>query len=406
MSQVDVLAEAQDLLLDLGDTEYLQLAFTDTVRRLAMRCPVFTEVRQISTYWAVGQWTETGGTYTDDTTDAQDAGTNDVALASAADNDGHMIGASGMFERVVYVIGTAASGGTYEYTYWASAGLWRTLTLLTTPNFAVTGTQTMAFVAPDDWAQKQPTDVTFPADFDGNLYWVRVRATATPGMPITGQGNIESVSQAMFLTVDPLGANQVHLQQASGLVRLPLTLGTFSLLATTVTPFPAFYPLPDTLLSILTVLYYPNELEPAPVAEGLDLLSPTWRTATATVPTRYTQDLGPLLRLRLTPMPTTVGLQGGLPIWQGAAGSIEAASNNVVLMSIEVPLEPDMPQWYEGLVGYAVAAQEARRLGETQDLPLAQALDGLVDGLVGMILGLFEKEGVEMTVPWVSPLRR
>ena len=406
MSQASVLAEAQDMLLDLGDAEYLQLAFTDTVRRLAMRCPVFTEVLQISTYWAVGQWTEIGGTYTDDTTDAQDAGTSDVALTIVADGDGHMIGAYGMFERVVYVIGTAASGGTYEYTYWASGGLWRTLTLFTTPDFAVTGTQTMAFVAPDDWVQGRPTDVTFPADFDGNLYWIRVRAPATPGMPITGQGNIESVSQAMFLTVNPLGANQVHLHQASGLVRLPLTLGTFSLLATTVTPFPAFYPLPDTVLSILTVLYYPNELEPAPVAEGLDLLSPTWRTATATVPTRYTQDLGPLLRLRLTPMPTNIGVRETLPAWLGIPGFTGGAANNLVLMSLEVPLEADMPPWYEGLVGYAVAAQEARRLGETQDLPLAQALDGLVDGLVTMLLELWGKEGNELVAPWVSPLRR
>ena len=41
-----------------------------------------------------------------------------------------------------------------------------------------------------------------------------------------------------------------------------------------------------------------------------------------------------------------------------------------------------------------------------QRLPLAQALDGLVDGLVTMLLELWGKEGNELTAPWVSPLRR
>ena len=404
MSQGSALAEAQDLLLELGDAEYLALAFADVTRALARRCPVFSEVQQISTYWAVGQWTEATQTFTDDTTDAQDAGTGDVPLATTTDNDGHLLGAYGLFERVVYVISTAGSGGTYEYTYWDGAE-WRTLTTLTTPNFAATGTQTLSFVPPDDWRQGVPTGVTFPADFDGNLFWVRVRVTVgTP--PITGQDNLESVSQTMFLTVPPKGNNQTDMQQGAGLVRLPLTLGAFTLQATTVTIFAALYPLPDTLLSILTVLYYPNELEPAPVSEGLDLLVPTWRTATATVPTRYTQDLGPVQRLRLTPMPTNLGVRETLPAWLGIPGFTGGAANNLVLMSLGVPLEADFPPWYEGLVAYATAAQEARRLGETQDLSLAQALDGLVDGLIEMLKALWDKDGLELTAPYVSPLRR
>ncbi len=407
MSQGDVLTAAQDLLLDLGDPEYLSLAYTDRTRYLAMRCPVFTEVRQISTFWAMGQWVNEIGVYTDDTTDAKDADTNDVLLIGGfEDGDGHMIGAYGLFERVDYTISTAINAATpVTYTYWNGTG-WAALTTLTTPTFTVTGVQMLTFVPPEDWAQGIPTDTTFPSDFDANLFWMRVQLF--PGdAGINGQDNLESISQAMFLTVMPQGNNQTDMQQSLGLVRIPMTPApTIAPQATLLQVYVALYPLPATLLRVLTVLYYPNELEPAPVAEGLDLLDPTWRTATSTVPTRYTQDLGPLQRLRLTPMPTNLGVRETLPAWLGIPGFSGGAANNLVVMCDEVPLEADEPPWFEALLSYAIAAQEARRLGETQDLALAQALDGLVDGLVEMMLNIWRKEGMELTTSWESPLRR
>ena len=65
-----------------------------------------------------------------------------------------------------------------DFAYWDGAS-WTGLDVLSTPNFHAVGTQTMAFVPPEDWQQGVPTDITFPvADgFDANLFWVRVRAT-------------------------------------------------------------------------------------------------------------------------------------------------------------------------------------------------------------------------------------
>lgn len=405
MSQASILEEAQDLLLNLGDPEFLALAFVDTVRHMARRCPVFSEVHMVSTSWVAGQWTDATQTYTDDSGDAQDTDANDFALSSTIDNDGHMIGAYGMFSQVVYTIGTADDGtATHEYTY-HDGTLWRPLTLLTTPNFGATGTQALAFVPPEEWRQGTPLGITFPAGLDTSRFWIRVRATAAPG-GLVGQDRIESASQAMFLTIPPQGNNQSDMHQAAGLFRIPGS-GTpvQSALATQLQLTISLYPLPSNLVDVLTVLYYPNELEPAPVAEGLDLLTPTWRTATGT-PTRYTQDLEPFPRVRLTPIPTVIG-PTGIPIWTGiSASGATVSADHLVFMTLQVPVETEFPPWFEGLVSYAVAAREARRLGETQDLALAQTLDGLVDGLVEMLKAMWDRDGLELTAPYMSPLRR
>ena len=403
MSQASVIEEAQDLLLNLGDPEFVSLAYGDAVRQLAHRCPVFSEIQMVPTAWAVGQWTDATQTFTDDTTDAQSTATNDVLLCSTIDNDGHLLGAYGMFERVVYTISTTDGGlGTYEFTYWNGAD-WSALSLLSTPSFGSSGTQTLAFVAPEDWRQGAPTGVTFPVDFDAHLFWIRVRATTAPG-GFTSQDQLESLSQAMFLTVPPKGNNQGDMNQAAGLARVPLAASYFQIpSATQLSLQTAIYPLPDSLVHLLTVLYYPNELEPVPVAEGLDLLTPTWRTTTGT-PTRFTQDLEPFPRFRLSPIPTAIGTRG-IPVFTGTSGAT-VGTNNLVLFTLQVPLEEDHPPWFEGLVSYAMAAREARRLGETQDLALAGALEQLVDGLVGMLHGLWAEDGIELVGPYVSPLRR
>ena len=405
MSQASVLEEAQDFLLELGDAEFLQMAFPDAARQMAMRCPVFSEVQMVSTFWVAGQWTEATHTFTDDTTDAQDVGTSDFALSSTMDNDGHMIGAYGKFEQVIYTIGTADDGtGIYEYRYWDGT-FWQALPLLTTPNFAATGTHTLSFVAPEDWRQGAPTGITLPwADgFDANLFWIMVRATLGPG-GLVGQDSMESAPQAMFLTIPPKGNTQGDMAQGAGIFRQPTSPPVIqSALATLLAVSTAIYPLPESVLALVTVLYYPNELEPAPVAEGLDLLQPTWRTATGT-PTRYTQDLSPMPMVRLTPVPTAIGTLG-IPIFTGTFGAT-VGNNNLVFFTLQVPLEQDMPPWFEALLSYAVASREARRLGEMHDLALAQALDGLVDGLTGMLMALWNDDGIEVVAPWISPLRR
>ena len=452
MSQETILEEAQDLLLGLGSDTFLLSAFPDVVRTLAMKCPVFSHVEMVSTFWVAGQLNapdianpDQSMIFTDDTTDAQSSEASDFPLSSSLDNDGHMIGAYGMFERVVYTLSVTDHGtGVYDFAYWDGT-FWQPLPLLTTPDFSALGTQTMAFVAPEDWRQGVPTAITFPvADgFDANLFWIRVRAVSAPG-GLSGQDEIESASQAMFLTVPPKGNTWSDRSQAAGLFRLTTGLHVFkgqdqlesisqamfltippkgntqsdkmqaaSLFrftpattvrssATQIRVDTAIYPLPDTLLSLVSVLYYPNELEPVPVAEGLDLLLPGWRTVTGT-PTRYTQDLGPVQRVRIVPIPTAIGTLG-LPIFTGAFGAT-VGPNNVILITLQVPEEPDFPPWFQSLVSYAVAAREARRLGESSDLALGAALEGVVDGLAGMMSGMWREDGQELSQPYTSPLR-
>ena len=131
--------------------------------------------------WAAGQWANGTTTYTDDTTDAQDADANDFAISSLTNNDGHLVGARSRFSEVAYTLGTAHAGGApvYEYIYWNGTA-WTALTLTATPNFGTTGLQTLGFQLPTDWVRQRPTGVTFPATFDGDRYWIRVRATTAP----------------------------------------------------------------------------------------------------------------------------------------------------------------------------------------------------------------------------------
>ena len=138
--------------------------------------------KAVPTAWVAGQWTNGTTTYTDDTTDAQDADANDFAISSLMNNDGHMLGASDQFSEVVYVIGTAHTAGAgvaYAYEYWNGSS-WATLTLTTTPNFGATGNQRLRFTPPTNWVQATPTGITFSGLADANRYWIRVRATDAP----------------------------------------------------------------------------------------------------------------------------------------------------------------------------------------------------------------------------------
>ena len=68
-------------------------------------------VRIPNEYWVAGQWVTATTTYTDDTTDAQDAGTTDFALETLTNNDGHIIWSQYPFNAVSYDIGTASVAG-------------------------------------------------------------------------------------------------------------------------------------------------------------------------------------------------------------------------------------------------------------------------------------------------------
>jgi len=74
-------------------------------------------------YWVAGQWTDSSTTYTDDTIDAQDAGTNDFALETTTVNDGMIVGAVYPFGALSVDVTTAGSGTnpTHTFEYWDGA---------------------------------------------------------------------------------------------------------------------------------------------------------------------------------------------------------------------------------------------------------------------------------------------
>jgi len=72
------------------------------------------------TEWIAGQWTDATTTQTDDTTDAQDAGTNDFPINTTTISDGHIIGCTYPFGIVSYDMTTATIGAALEgvIEYW------------------------------------------------------------------------------------------------------------------------------------------------------------------------------------------------------------------------------------------------------------------------------------------------
>lgn len=133
--------------------------------------------------WTAGQWDDSAGaSFTDDTTDAQDAGADDFALTTTTDNDGFVVQADHKFNILGITVSTAASGGSpaYDYAYW-NGSAWTTLNTLATPDFSSTGDTYLEFLTPHDWTPLASGDT--PVDTDGLTagdYAIRVRATTAP----------------------------------------------------------------------------------------------------------------------------------------------------------------------------------------------------------------------------------
>lgn len=116
---------------------------------IAVRLPV--------ALWTAGQWTASGTTFTDDTTDAQDAGTGDFALGTTTNNDGFAVFCDVPFNVMSVIVSTASSGGSpvFVLSYTLAGGTWGTITADTAfvhPALTATGEQLIWFAIPQDWA--------------------------------------------------------------------------------------------------------------------------------------------------------------------------------------------------------------------------------------------------------------
>lgn len=163
-----------------------------------------------------------------------------------------------------------------------------------------------------------------------------------------------------------------------------------------------FFPLPDTVLQLLSVHFFPRELEPAGVRWAQDTLDPAWRNRTG-VPTRYTQELETTRMLRLHPSPTVAGA-AGIPPFLGIPGAL-VPTNHLVTFMLVAPEVVDLAPWAEDLTAYLLAAWESTKEGLREDANMAQALQGLVSMLVSLIKDLYHEPGQELVRgAWEMPL--
>ncbi len=128
-------------------------------------------------------YTGADGSLAEDTTDAQDVGTADVALL-AADNDCIYLGLDRKYSAVVFGLSTlATSDVAWTPQYW-NGNAWTTISGLTDSSVGLTKNRSIKFTEPSDWQRCNAdfTDVPF-ADLTPLFYtrWQRTENTvATP----------------------------------------------------------------------------------------------------------------------------------------------------------------------------------------------------------------------------------
>ena len=157
--------------------------------------------RLVNSAWVAGQWTQTSGVFTDDTTDAQDAGTNDFALETTTNNDGFIVAARQPFNAISFDVSTAGLTGApvVDFAYSNLAGTGWT-TLVATNFFDAPealwplGIQEIVWVPPTDWGKVTAIN-TIPVGY----YAIRVRKT-TAQTGTAALATAMEVWRVLFLT--------------------------------------------------------------------------------------------------------------------------------------------------------------------------------------------------------------
>lgn len=176
--------------------------------------------------WSAGQWVNASTTFTDDTTDAQDADAGDFAVTTTTNNDGFIIQADRPFNLIGITVSQAQAGSpVYEYNYW-NGSAYTALTTKEVPGSYTVADQFIVFQAPHDWAVGgSGTNVS------QTKYTIRMRATTAPSTAVLATilwvGQLfrvkESLANATKFTFD-LEATQIVVPAGAGL--LPYFGGT------------------------------------------------------------------------------------------------------------------------------------------------------------------------------------
>ncbi len=149
------------------------------------------------------------GTLTTQSTAANDATTNDMALYPASLptlNDAYYLGHGSVWSGLRLQVGQAANGATTQpvvtWEYYRSTGVWAALSGVSdgTVSFRVAGLQDLLFTTPTDWATTTVNGIS--------AYWVRARVTTAPaGTWTQGLGTqawVRSYSTAVAATASDL----------------------------------------------------------------------------------------------------------------------------------------------------------------------------------------------------------
>ena len=144
-------------------------------------------VRLPDAMWKAGQWDDSDtASYTDDTTDAQDAGTDDFLMneATPANDDGFIVQAYDRFNVVSFKLNTAGAGGgiaTPNYAYW-NGSAWTAMTPVVTADYTSTSAiQCFAFLTPPTWTKLAAADAPVATDgLTANTYAIKVAWATAP----------------------------------------------------------------------------------------------------------------------------------------------------------------------------------------------------------------------------------
>lgn len=127
--------------------------------------------------WFAGQYDTSAGTYTDDTTHAQDTDTGDFAFCNTGAGDGFWISCVYTFNKVVFHQAQECASGVVTYEYYKGSGTWGTLTAVSSPVWtAAEADRTLEFNVPSDWVVY---DIATAGLAD--KYVMRGRFTTSPG---------------------------------------------------------------------------------------------------------------------------------------------------------------------------------------------------------------------------------
>jgi hypothetical protein len=157
-----------------------------------------------------------GGSFSDDTTDANDAGAGDIALmpGTEAVNDAAYIGMHYPFGRVGFDLGTAGVGNTITWEYYN--GSWTTIPNSTDATTGLTSSGEFSFQPPDDWARTTA---------DGKeAFWIRARVSAASysTVPVGDTIYINGTSAGAAVAIGNYERFRIEVRDASENQRYPL----------------------------------------------------------------------------------------------------------------------------------------------------------------------------------------